>query len=730
VNLRRLSVVLMLFAGGLILLAFYVQNNEARRQPKDQTRSTQPAKPEAQARRRGETLPATQPATRPAPRVAAEPTKSIASRPASPSEKMRLFTNGVPGEEFAYIGSLAPGRRDDPGSAYTFGVQLLNRGAAICTLKLANHFATVADKMRHDDDPETYEDARAARPGTYKGHYSMLNPVGSEGDRRRLPMETGLIRIFLDGRDKPLEADLARVNWRPHKLSRAPLARDSQTAAFEIKIYRGRDASEALKNPLLRIVKTYTISKDDYSIAMSLAMENLSAGDLRVTLDQGGPTGLPREDRRTDLRQAAYAYLQVADRKVQNRLKPVKQFGSLKLGQKYSLGSTNQADPVLWVGQVNKFFGSMMYPRPAVKGRLEAPTWRGTFYVEPVMESQESRTLRTGMLIGAYLENGKLRYNPLHFDRDQKKTLVFDIFAGPKKRDLFSREDAKYFRPLYKDLNYIGTIDFGGCFCTFNWLSLAMMWLLDRFSSVALGNYGVAIILLVLLVRLVLHPLTKKSQVSMMRMQKLKPQMDKLKAKYADDKNALNKEMMKLQKQQAPAMLLGCLPMFLQMPIWVALYTGLNATVELRHAAFLPVWITDLAAPDALFSWRTPVMLIGNTFNLLPILLGLAMFIQQRFSPQSAQAASSPEQAQQQKMMKYMMPGMMLVFFYNAPSGLTLYIMASTFAGVLDQYFVRKHIKNKEAEEAAVQTTVRVPGKAPRSSRPKKPRGPFWIKRG
>ena len=81
-------------------------------------------------------------------------------------------------------------------------------------------------------------------------------------------------------------------------------------------------------------------------------------------------------------------------------------------------------------------------------------------------------------------------------------------------------------------------------------------------------------------------------------------------------------------------------------------------------------------------------------------------------------------------MMKYMMPGMMLVIFYSMPSGLTLYIMTSTFAGLAEQYFIRKHIKAKEAAEAATVTKVRVPGKAPRASRPKKPKGPMWFKRG
>jgi len=261
------------------------------------------------------------------------------------------------------------------------------------------------------------------------------------------------------------------------------------------------------------------------------------------------------------------------------------------------------------------------------------------------------------------------------------------------------------------------------------WLSRKVIWLMSVIAGATFNNYGVAIIVLVLLVRLCLHPLTKKSQVSMMKMQKLQPQIQKLRDKYADDKDALNKEMMRIYKEQGATPLLGCLPMLLQMPILVALYMGINASVQLRHAAFLPVWITDLAAPDSLFSWSKSLPLIGSSFNLLPVLLCVAMFFQTKLTPQMTQPTGASDQArQQQKMMRYMMPAMMLMFFYKAPSGLTLYIMASTAAGVLDQVMIRRHIRAKEAAEAAVETTVALPGKAARSSRPKKPKGPFWFK--
>lgn len=211
----------------------------------------------------------------------------------------------------------------------------------------------------------------------------------------------------------------------------------------------------------------------------------------------------------------------------------------------------------------------------------------------------------------------------------------------------------------------------------------------------------------------------------MSRMQKMGPEIQRIKEKYADDKEALNREMMEFYKKRGFSPVMGCLPMFLQMPIWIALWGGLQASVELRHAAFLPVWITDLSAPDALLTWTAQLPVIGNQLNLLPLLLTVAMFFQAKMQPTAA--AATPDQARQQQMMKWMMPAMMLFIFYSTPSGLTLYIMASTAAGVVEQVVIKKHMAAREAVEA--ETTVKVSGGGMRSSRVKKPKGPFWSKR-
>jgi len=436
--------------------------------------------------------------------------------------------------------------------------------------------------------------------------------------------------------------------------------------------------------------------------------------------------GIPIEDVRGDSRKFFYAKLQSDGQKVQPSSHDRGDLEEMKLGKAEEVGTSYASDPVLWFGETNKFFGAMMYLIPKEEERIQAPAYQASFYYAAIEESPTSRTFLSGVRIP------ELTVGP-----EQSEKVAFSLFAGPKRRGMFVNTDDVYYQDQYDKLKYIKTIEFGGCsFCTFSWLSLAMMWMLQNLSWVARGNYGVAIILLVVMVRLCLHPLTKKGQVSMMKMQKLAPAMKKLEEKYKDDKEALNKEKMRLFKEGGAGQFLGCLPMFLQMPIWIALWTGINAAIELRHSAFLPVWITDLAAPDALVTWPAiTVPLLGwqiTSFNLLPILLTVAMYLQAKLNPSMTgqTATATPEAQKQQKMMRVMMPVMMLLIFYKAPSGLTLYIMASTFFGVAEQFVIRKHIREKEATEAALETTVRVSGKGQRASRPKKPKGPFWTKHG
>jgi len=659
--------------------------------------------------------------------AADEPTEPPAA-PAGPAAPADAETvpqwrgTKVDQEQEVTIGSLA---RD---SGFKLMCRLTNVGAAVGVAKLTDHFVTVDDKKLYEsnlDDPLAYERARQADPAKYRGHYTLCEPVILK-KRPIGALATGNVYVQIVGQDgatgPSVVVDLSGKKWQ---LVEPAEGDDPNSVTFSYTISYGlADDFE----DILRIDKTYTVSPDDYSIEMSIRLENVSSHDVAVDLDQMGPTGLPREDVRGDGRRAAYGRFAAEDQTVEVKLDDRKKHLDNK---KVPLGSRrvlNQSDkgprPVLWVGTTNKYFASLMYLRPDEsaedysEGSLAAGSWGEEFYVQAA-ERDDGRAFLTGVQIGV---KERVALPP-----GASRQVGLTIYAGPKDRSIFVDADNELFKPLYGQLDYISTIEFGGCFCTMNWLAMKVIWLLGVVAGMAFNNYGVAIIVLVAAVRLCLHPLTKKSQVSMMKMQKLQPQIQKLREKYADDKDTLNKEMMRVYKEQGATPLLGCLPMLLQMPILIALYTGINASVALRHAAFLPVWITDLAAPDALFSWGKDIPWIGSDFNLLPILLCGVMFLQTKMNPQMAgqQAGGSQQSAQQAKMMKIMMPAMMLVFFYKAPSGLTLYFMTSMAAGVGDQWAVRRHIRAQEEIQAATETTIEAPGKAARGHRPKKPKDPF-----
>jgi len=237
----------------------------------------------------------------------------------------------------------------------------------------------------------------------------------------------------------------------------------------------------------------------------------------------------------------------------------------------------------------------------------------------------------------------------------------------------------------------------------------------------------VVIVILVLLMRLILHPITKYSQVSMHKMSKLAPRAEEIKKKYASNKAEMNKKLMELYREQGASPIIGMLPMFIQMPIWIALWSAINTSIDLRGAPFLPVWITDLSAPDALISWPAlTIPLLGwtlSSLNLLPILMGVAFYLQQKLMPMQTAAPTNPQMAQQQKMMMIMLPIIMPLALYNGPSGVNLYIMASTFAGVIEQYAIRKHIQDREEQEA--KGTVPVTSKTGGKVKKKKPK-PFF----
>ena len=203
-----------------------------------------------------------------------------------------------------------------------------------------------------------------------------------------------------------------------------------------------------------------------------------------------------------------------------------------------------------------------------------------------------------------------------------------------------------------------------------------ILWILTNLYEI-IPNYGVLLIVFSILVKVVLHPLTRKSYKSTKEMQAIQPLVADLKNKYKGDSQKLNQETMKLYKEHGVNPLGGCLPMLLQMPILIALFTVFRSTIVFRGAPFV-LWITDLSQPDQLFNLPFTIPLLGwETFNVLPILMGATMIYQQK-----TMSVQSPSQ---QKSFMYIMNGFFLIIFYSFPAGLNLYYTCFNVLTILQQ---------------------------------------------
>ena len=245
--------------------------------------------------------------------------------------------------------------------------------------------------------------------------------------------------------------------------------------------------------------------------------------------------------------------------------------------------------------------------------------------------------------------------------------LNYTTFAGPKSFNTLQTID--------EDLTQV--IDYG----MFSFIAKPILWLL-KFLQTFIGNWGLAIIVLTIIVRLIVMPFNVYSYKSMKVMQKLQPEMNRIRERYkdksAEEKLQMNAEIMGLMKTHKANPLGGCLPMLLQLPVFIALYAVLGQSIELYQAPF-GLWIHDLSLRDPFF--------------VLPVLMGITMFVQQKITP----STMDPAQA---KIMMWM-PVIFAFFMISLPSGLTLYIFVSTLFGIIQQFIFMRDRNAAKTVQAA-----------------------------
>ncbi|MFQ5714036.1 MAG: membrane protein insertase YidC [Candidatus Scalinduaceae bacterium] len=395
----------------------------------------------------------------------------------------------------------------------------------------------------------------------------------------------------------------------------------------------------------LRITKDISLENGKYNLGIVITFENTSNSDVALAYTINSASGIyPETDYRTGL--SSVVGIDVG----QGKIKLV-QTTTKKMPYK------NESVGISWVGAVNKYFAAVLIP--------SSSNWIATTTSELI--DNPDPYYKDDFIVS--IQTKKVTISP-----HGKQQHDYFYFLGPKKEDILKQR-----KNLLVLLNYGWTTS----------ICKILIKILNTFYGF-IQNYGIAILLLTFLVKLILFPLTRKSQMSMFKMQQLQPLIGQLKEKYKGDKQRMGQEQMKLFKQHGVNPMSGCMPIMLQMPVFFALFRTLQLSFEMRQAPFVS-WISDLSKPDTLLQLPFSLPFLGDGLNILPIIMGIASFVQMKLTPKTV-SGDDPQARMQQRMMQ-MMPIIFPFILYTMPSGLTLYWTTSTLISIGEQMFIRRSIK-------------------------------------
>lgn len=430
--------------------------------------------------------------------------------------------------------------------------------------------------------------------------------LGSDSQERFLVAQSGLLAVG-DTTDAPTH----RANFTAEKTE-----------------YVLQDGVDSLQVPMVwqsedgvKVTKTLTFTRDSYEVLVDYKVENNSAAPWRVNQYQ---QLLRKPVTKDETQKFLYTYIGGVVSSPEKRYEKVK-FDDF---QSEPLSMTSDGG---WIAMIQHYFAAAWIPSQEETNK---------FYTKYVSASNR-------YLIGMISGNKEVAAG-------STGTLSTKAFIGPKVQDRLAASAA------HLDL----TVDYG-------WLHILakpLFWLLNKIHSV-IGNWGWAIIILTCMIKGVFYKLSKASYTSMARMKKLQPQLASLKERYGDDRAKMGQETMALYKKEKVNPLGGCLPMLVQIPVFIALYWMLLESVELRQAPWIG-WIQDLSIKDPFF--------------ILPFIMGATMFIQQRLNP----APVDPIQAK----VFMALPVVFTVFFAFFPAGLVLYWCVNNTLSIAQQYYITRHV--------------------------------------
>jgi len=579
--------------------------------------------------------------------------------------------------------AIAPLGSANPGGDYSLLLEFTQEGAGVGAITLADYAQTLGSSERYAIQRRT-----TLRAGTQEFTVAALAARA---------VRIGGVAVDLFGSPD------------------APVWRETAPGAFEAFVET--EAGE----PVLRLTRRFTIEPDTYDIRIAQRVENLTGAPVEYQWIQYGPVDLPegestylRDPRRVwfghllpSEQDATRQFVKRTDIRSRQKIidKPLDTAGLLWPPPTAEPG----AEELVYASLSNRYFAFAVHPaiNPDASGPIDKRMTSAT---------RVYRTLLEGIPEG---QVGRVQHVVLELHAPARTLaagasddLSLAAYAGPLSRRILASQS------LYERLGLDALIVYnigGPCaFCTFQPLARGLLWFLGVFHDYIVFDWALAIMVLVVFVRGALHPITKKSQIRMQRfskqMQGLAPKQKKLQEKYKDDPKRLQQEMARLMKEEGIDFTgaLGCLPMFLQTPVWIALYAMLYYAFDLRHEpAYFGLFqqisggswgfLADLSAPDRFIDFGKTIVtlpMLGaiSSLNILPLLLGIVFYLQQKYLTPPTSATLTPEQETQQKIVKLMMVVMFPLFMYQAPSGLSIYFITNSTLGILESRYIRAHI--------------------------------------
>ncbi|HOX26824.1 MAG TPA: membrane protein insertase YidC [Candidatus Krumholzibacteria bacterium] len=441
------------------------------------------------------------------------------------------------------------------------------------------------------------------------------------------------------------DLDLGRLLFATESPARIELNEGTRSVVFSL-----RTAGD------LEIRKTYTFDADSYEILLALELVAVGpqAATARATLGVprsvrfGWVQGIASTEGNDHLEEAAFRSFA----KVRDELE-FKKRGGLAKGVDRVRGTYE--GPLRFAGVQNKYFTVVGLPAPDRRDDPESVT------ATVSLSGDQARNVQTWS-IELPVDAGSAGTHAVAANR-------LSLYIGPQEAD----------RLKAYGLGLEKIMELG--WALVRPLTEATLWIMDQMRRF-IPNYGVIIIVFSVLTKLAFYPLTRSSTQSMKKMQLLQPKIKALQEKHKDNQEKLSKAMMELYQKEKVNPMSGCLPLLLQMPVFVALYQALANTIALRNTPFV-WWIKDLSKPDALFSLPFSIPFLGSDFNLLPLLMTGTMVIQTRMTP-------TGQVTGQMAMINTLMPVIFLFFFYQMPSGLVIYWLVNNVMTIYQTWRIHK----------------------------------------